>query len=107
VPDSQKRDAFARGSFAALGRKRNTMNVPPELKPYYEFTFINCFAICSYCGAEQDFSSSAKQYSDDWYFDMASAIQHAGWVIPTPQQAACHICADVLDLRHDPVAPSS
>jgi hypothetical protein len=82
------------------------MNIPSELKPYYEFTFINCLPICSFCGTEQEFSSSADRCSDPWYLDMAAAIHEASWVIPEPQIAACSACASARNLRHNPMAYS-
>jgi hypothetical protein len=80
------------------------MNIAPDLKPYFEFTFINCFALCSYCGTEQEFESAATPYSDTWYLDMAIAIQRARWAIPEPQVAACPACTASRGLKHDPNA---
>lgn len=82
------------------------MDVPLDLRPYYEFTFIKCFALCNYCGKEQDFSSAAEFCSDKWYFDMAVAIRDAGWIIPRTQIAACPTCADSNCLKHNPDAHS-
>lgn len=89
-----------------LDRNRGAMNIPPELEPYYEFTFIKCFPICSFCGTEQDFSSDAHHCSDAWYLDMASAIYKANWIIPEAQLAACPACAAARKLSHDPKAYS-
>ena len=77
------------------------MQIAPEMKPYFEFTLINCFAICSFCAAEQDFSSSAPQCSDKWYLDMAAAMWAAGWIIPERQVAACPTCAANRRLTHN------
>lgn len=91
----------------ALERASDTafpMNIPNELKAYFEFTFINCFALCHYCGNQQGFSSDAKEYSDEWYLDMAAAIKRANWIIPKRQVAACPGCASELQLHHDPSA---
>jgi len=82
------------------------MNIPSELKPYYEFIFINCLPICSFCGTEQSFSSDAGQCSDAWYLDMASAIRNGNWIIPEAQLVACPACAAALRLSHDPKAYS-
>ncbi len=80
------------------------LDIPEDLKPFYEFTFIKCFALCHYCGKEQEFSSRAAMCSDQWYFDMAVAIRNAKWVIPRPQVAACPTCAVSNRLVHDPDA---
>ena len=69
------------------------MNIPNELQPYFEFTFINCFAICSFCGIEQDVVAKVQRFSDDWYLELAAAIKAAGWIIPERQVAACPSCA--------------
>jgi hypothetical protein len=82
------------------------MNIPSELKPYYEFTFIKCLPICSFCGTEQDFSSGADKCSDTWYLDMAAAIYDANWIIPEAQMSACPACAVEHKLSHDPKAYS-
>ena len=82
----------------------DALHIPEDLKPFYEFAFIHCFALCHYCGKEQAFSSEAAMCSDRWYFDMAVAIQNAGWVIPRLQVAACPTCASSNRLRHDPDA---
>ena len=76
-------------------------NVPSGLAAYFEFTLIRCFAICDFCSAEQSFTSNAKQYSDQWYLDMAVAIKNANWIIPELQMAACPQCAASRNLRHD------
>jgi hypothetical protein len=81
-----------------------SMNVPPELRPYFEFTFINGFAICDFCGFEQDAVSKAWQFTDEWYLDLAVTIRTAGWIIPERQVGACPSCAVRRGLRHDPSA---
>jgi len=83
------------------------VDVSPELEPFFEFTFINCFPICHYCGAEQEFASDSAPYSDEWYMDMAIAIRNANWVIPELQTAACAKCAASKGLKHNPRALSS
>jgi len=83
------------------------MNITRDAEPFFEFTLINCFPLCDYCGAEQEFSSDATRYSDEWYLDMALAIQNAGWVIPRQQIAACPVCSAEHQLRHDPEAFSN
>jgi len=80
------------------------MTIAPDLKPFFEFTLINCFALCSFCGMEQDFESTAQPYSDGWYRDMAVAIQGAGWAVPKLQVAACRACVIAHGLKHDPNA---
>ena len=82
------------------------MHVPQDLRAYFEFTFIRCFALCDYCGTEQPFASSAKPYSVEWYLDMAVAIKEANWVIPEVQMAACAECAASRSLSHDSAAHS-
>lgn len=80
------------------------MAIPPGLEPFLEFTLINCFALCSFCGTEHDFESTAAPHSDAWYLDMAVAIQTAGWTIPKRQVAACPACTASGGLEHDPNA---
>ena len=76
----------------------------PDLKPFFEFAFINCFALCSFCGTEQEFESAAPPYSDAWYLDMAIAIQRTRWAIPEQQVAACPACTASRGFKHDPNA---
>ena len=77
------------------------MDIAPDLQPFFEFAYINCFALCSYCGTEQEFESAATPYSDQWYLDMAIAIKEAKWAIPRRQIGACAKCVALHALRHD------
>jgi len=76
------------------------VDITPELEPFFDFTLINCFPLCSYCEVEQEFESCATPYSDAWYLDMARAIRDAKWVIPKRQEAACPSCAAERGLAH-------
>ncbi len=79
--------------------------IPHELKPYFDCTYINCFAICDFCGTENEFFSNSKTYSDQWYLDMAISIKNAGWIIPKPLVAVCTSCASLHSgLKHNPDA---
>jgi hypothetical protein len=80
------------------------MTIAPDLKPFFEFALINCFAVCSFCGMEQEFESAAISCSDAWYLDMAVSIQRAKWAIPKKQVAACPACTASRGLKHDPNA---
>jgi hypothetical protein len=96
--DAQPRIRDWRVGKPSIGGTR--MDVPPELEPFFEFTLINCFALCSSCGEEQTFESTAAPCSDEWYLDMAVAIQKARWVIPERQTAACPACTNLRRLKH-------
>jgi len=77
------------------------VNVPHELKPYFETAYICGFPLCDYCGAEPPFTSAAEKHSDQWYLDAAAAMKEAQWVIPEVQMAACASCAKQRRLGHN------
>lgn len=83
------------------------MNVPLDLRPYFESTYILGFPICEYCGAVPSFVSTAAKHSDQWYLDAAIAMKTGQWVIPAVQATACPSCASARNLRHDEAAFSA
>jgi hypothetical protein len=83
------------------------MNVPLDLRPYLESTYISGFPICEYCGVEPSVVSDAVKHSDLWYLDAAMAMKTEQWVIPEVQAAACPSCAAARSLRHNAKAFSS
>lgn len=80
------------------------MNIPLDLRPYFESTYITGFPMCDYCGVEACVVSDAVKHSDQWYLDAAEAMKKEQWVIPEVQAATCPSCAIARNLRHNATA---
>jgi hypothetical protein len=82
------------------------MKIPRDLAPYFEYIFIFARSFCKNCGSNAEFTSSHKEYSDDWWLDEATAMKEAGWAVPMELKLYYPVCRTKLNIEHNPNAYS-
>ncbi len=71
------------------------MEVPPDLEPFYEVTFILCAAVlCRTCYAEVEYASAHPECTNENYLDQARTLKDAGWILDPPDSlnVMCPAC---------------
>jgi hypothetical protein len=76
-------------------------SVDPELISYYNVTFILCACVfCEDCKREIKYTSLHPRFTDENYYDAATAMAAEGWVVATDGVSAfCPACAAKRGIR--------